>query len=102
MSRSDNIPARRPPAPRIRTAPIRLRESNCAAAARSAVGSMQTISPPKLSFLAAKIFLTFMAASLSPAAETRSPGSVRTILLTAGSVKDKGVTEVIPDDMPDA
>ena len=64
MSRSDNMPARRPPAPQITTAPMRCADSKAAAAARSAVGSMDTRSPPKLLFLAAKIVLTFMAASL--------------------------------------
>src|SRR5262249_41929020 len=58
-------PARQSPAPRITTAPIRCAASNFAAAAKSAVGSMLTMSPPKLRFLAARIALTFMAASLA-------------------------------------
>src|SRR5215831_16573779 len=65
MSRSDRIPAMRPPAPRIRTAPIRCVESSFAAADRSAVGSIQIMSPPKVRFLAARIVFTFMAASLA-------------------------------------
>jgi hypothetical protein len=64
MSRSDNMPARRSPAPRITTAPMRHAESNFAAAARSAVGSIETMSPPKFRCLAARIVFTFMAASL--------------------------------------
>ena len=64
MSRSDNMPATRPPAPRITTAPMRRAESNFAAAARSAVGSIEMISPPKFRCLAARTVFTFMAASL--------------------------------------
>jgi hypothetical protein len=44
---------------------MRCAESDFAAAARLAVGSMETMSPPKLRFLAARIALTFMAASLA-------------------------------------
>src|SRR4029079_11752793 len=73
MSRSDNMPARRPPAPRITTAPMRRAESNFAAAARSAVGSIETMSPPKFRCLAARIVFTFMAASYARSLfETRS------------------------------
>jgi hypothetical protein len=46
-------------------APMRCAESDFAAAAKSAVGSMEIMSPPKLRFLAASIALTFMAASLT-------------------------------------
>src|SRR4029077_13431188 len=59
------MPARRPPGPRIKMAPMRCVERDFAAAARLAVGSMETMSPPKLRFLAARIDLTFMAASLA-------------------------------------
>src|SRR5262249_5291076 len=58
------MPAKRPPAPRMTTAPMRCAESNFAATARLAVGSIETMSPPKFRRLAARIVLTFMAASL--------------------------------------
>ena len=48
MSRSDNMPARRPPAPRITTAPMRCVDKSFAAAASVAVGSMLMMSPPFL------------------------------------------------------
>src|SRR5262249_31465178 len=61
MSRSDRMPARRPPTPRTTSAPIRCFVSNLAAAAKSAVKSMLPTPPP----FAARMVFTLM------------PGSVR-------------------------
>src|SRR4029453_15532461 len=61
MSRSDKMPARRPPTPRTTSAPIRCLVSSLAAAARSAVKSMLTTSLP----FAARMVFKLMLGSVS-------------------------------------
>src|SRR5262249_54022132 len=104
------MPARRPPGPRIRTAPMRCADSDFAAAARLAVGSMETMSPPKLRFLAARIDLTFMAASLArmiifwtlmrentrPGQRASMPGYIQRSCREGSSVKPKWVKRTPP------